>query len=454
MLFSPYFESRSIALTLFNNVFCSGILFLLLCNDSATAGEPITSTTEQGVTEMRELGVADQPASPVLADAPETYEGISPFLRDSTFNGQIRTYFFHRQNFDDSFNEAFAVGGFLAYESGYLANRFRIGASAYTSQRLYGPGSRDGTLLLESGQEGYSVLGQLYADIKITDQLIAHIGRKEYSTPYINSNDSRMTPNTFQGYTLFGKTGGESTGAEWRYGIGYINKIKKRNSDEFEWMSSAAGARVDRGVYAAGFNFQQNAFSIGAMNYYSKDIINIFYTEAKHTFSLIETYKLRLSGQYTNQRSTGDNLLQGYAFSSHQAGVKADLSVGAAVLTMAYTNTTSDSNMQNPWSAYPGYTAVQVGSFKRAGESALMFRAAYDFTGLGLEGFSAYGLWVNGYGVKKPLYNQDEINLNLQWLPKYGALKNFSFRTRYALLSQRGDGPDINEYRLIVNYDF
>ena len=445
---SGWYRNRAAALT---------ILFIMLAGGSAPAmaQESLPSSSEQGATHMDQIDMANPHYQPLIASPEKKPEQMSPFFSDSTFNAELRTYYFNRKNFDDSRNEAWALGGSLAYKSGYLADRLAIGAVAYTSQRLYGPGNRDGTQLLQPGQEGYSVLGQLYGEIKITDQLFAAIGRKEYNTPYINADDSRMTPNTFQGYSLYGKAGGEDDAPAWRYGAGYITKIKEKNSDEFVWMSHVAGANVNRGVYIAGANFKQGAFSIGAINYYSNDIINIFYTEAKYTLPLTDRYQLQLSAQYSDQRSTGDNLLTGNNFSTHQAGVNADLGVGAALLTMAYTNTANGADMQSPWGGYSGYTSVMIEDFFRAGESALMLRASYDFSGDGLEGLSASALRVHGSGVNKPLYNEDETDLDLQWVPKNGALKGFSFRTRYARVNQRGGGdPDINDFRLIVNYDF
>lgn len=419
------------------------------------AQEPLSSSSEQGATRMDEIDMANPRYRPLITFPENEPEQMSPFFRDSTFNAELRTFYLNRKNFDDSHNKAWALGGSLAYKSGYLADRLAVGAVAYTSQRLYGPENRDGTQLLQPGQEGYTVLGQLYGEIKITDQLFAAIGRKEYNTPYINADDSRMSPNTFEGYALYGSSGGQDGAPAWRFGGGYLSKIKERNADDFVWMSSVAGAKVDRGVYIAGVNFKQGAFSIGAINYYSDDILNIFYTEAKYTLPLTDRYQLQLSAQYSSQKSTGDNLLTGNNFSTHQAGVNADLGVGAALLTLAYTKTANGADMQSPWGAYPGYTSVQVEDFFRAGESALMLRAAYDFSGDGLDGVTAYVLRVHGSGVKAPAHNEDETNLNLEWVPKNGALEGFSFLTRYAHVSQRGAGDsDINDFRIIVNYDF
>jgi hypothetical protein len=44
--------------------------------------------------------------------------------------------------------------------------------------------------------------------------------------PFVNGDDSKMTPNTFQGVTLFGKT-------PWlKYGAGYLFKMKQKTADQ------------------------------------------------------------------------------------------------------------------------------------------------------------------------------------------------------------------------------
>lgn len=414
------------------------------------------SSTEQGHTTMDQIQMANPPLGQILVPFVKPEE-VSPFFRDSRISAQLRTFYFNRDKFDPSRSEAWAIGGWVAYKSGYLADRFAIGGAFYTSHKLYGPDDEDGTLLLKPGQEGYDVLGQLYGEIKFTDRIFGAIGRKEYDTPYINKNDVRMTPNTFEGVTVYGTAGGQDGAPAWRFGGGYISKIKERNSDEFVSMSVDAGATEQRGVYVAGANIAQKDFSFGAIDYYSQDIIDIFYTEAKYGLSLGDEHKLKLAAQYSNQASTGDELLTGQEFSAHQWGIKGDLGLGAALLTLAYTDTANGTtNMQSPWSGYPGYTSVQVEDFNRAGESAVMLKALYDFSRHGLKGTSAYALWVHGSGVEAPMYNEDEADLNLQWTPDKGdTLRGMSFRLRYARVMQNGGGdPAINDYRLIVNYDF
>ena len=422
----------------------------------AASTDPPDPTAEQHATPIDQLELGKPPLGEAVIPPPATAAERWPFFHDAKLSMQLRTYYFDREKFDDTHSEAWAIGGAFSFLSGYVADFFRVGAVAYTSQKLYGPEDRDGTLLLAPGQEGYTVLGQIYGEFKFSDQLFGAIGRKEYDTPYINRNDTRMTPNTFEGITVYGRSGGKDGAPEWRYGGGFISKIKERNSEDFVWMSRDAGANVDRGVYLAGVSYKQGDASIGAINYYSDDIINIFYTEAKYAMPLPGGSKLGLAAQYSDQRSTGDDLLTGGDFRAHQWGVKADLGVGAATLTLAYTDTSTSSGMRSPWSGYPGYTSVQVEDFFRAGESAVLFKAAYDFSRHGAQGLSAYALYVHGSGVTAPAFNEDEWDLNLQWTPdKAGPLRGLSFRMRYSQVKQRGGGdPDIKDFRFIVNYDF
>ena len=412
-------------------------------------------STEQGHTQMDEINLANPEGELV---APEAAKETSPFFRDSKWSAQARSFYFDRDKYDGSISEAWAVGGSVTYLSGYVGDVFRIGATGYTSLPLYAPTDKDGTGLLLPGQEGYAVLGQLYGEFKFTDKIFGAIGAKTYNTPYINANDVRMTPNTFEGATVYGTAGGGQGEPSFRFGGGYISKIKQKNDDEFVPMSEAAGVTgVDRGVYVLGGNYIAGDFSIGAAEYYSDDILNIFYAESKYAFKWGEGSKLSLAAQYSDQQSTGDDLLTGSSFNTNQWGVKGDLTFGGAgLLTLAYTDTSNgQQNMRAPWSGYPGYTSVQVKDFNRASESATMIKGLYDFSKHGASGFSAYLLYVHGSGVKAPNYNEDETDLNVQWNVKNGALRGLSFRLRYAYIEQRGGGdPNINDLRFIVNYDF
>ena len=392
----------------------------------------------------------------------EELKDTPAFFRDTKFGLNIRTYYFFRDNYPDKSpqeNEAWALGGSVYYQSGWFLDRFSVGSVLYTSWPLYGPDDKDGTLLLKPGQEDYTVVGQLYGRVKLIDENFINIYRYEYNTPYINKNDNRMTPNTFEGYTFTGAYGGKDGAARFTYGGGYIDKIKERNSDRFISMSKDAGADVKRGVYLGGGSFSHKGFKIGAIDYYSDDIINIGYAESSYSFPVTERLGLLFSAQFTDQRSVGGDLLKGFDFKTNQFGVKGDMSYGGGVFSLGYTGASDGADLQSPWSGYPGYTSVQVKDFNRAGEDALILKGSYDFTRLGLEGVTAYALFVHGWDrvdpiTKSSVPNENEFNADLQWRPKWKFLDGLWFRVRYAYVYQY-EGPEYNldDFRVIVNYD-
>jgi hypothetical protein len=375
--------------------------------------------------------------------------------KDTTFDVQARTFYLDRDKYDDSQSTAWALGGSAGFKTGYFRERFAFGATGYTSQRLYGPDDKDGTLLLKPGQEGYTVLGEAYGEFLINDDTRLKLGRFGIDTPYVNRNDARMTPNTFQALTVQGVYGGDDGAPQWKFGAGYFDKIKERNADSFVSMARDAGAPswVDRGVYTLGANYTRDRLSAGAIYYHSNDIISIFYTEAKYAFPLGDTAKLNLALQYSDQDSAGDNLLRGDEFSARQWGGKLELGYKGALFTTGYTRASGGTNMQNPWSGYPGYTSVQVEDFNRNGEGAWLLRAAYNVQSV--KGLSFYALYVDGSDPDAPTeYAKDEYNLNAQWTVADGPLKGLMMRVRYAHVSQKGpQTSDLDDLRLLVYYD-
>ena len=436
---------------------------LVLAQEYIRNEEPIPKSVDQVVSPM-ELTFQEKPKIPRFFPwLKEQLKDTPAFFRDTTLGLKVRSYYFYRDNYSGSspqVNEAWALGGSLSYRSGWFLDHFGVGAVLYTSQPLYAPDDTDGTLLLKPGQEGYTVVGQLYGRVKLFEENFINIYRYEYNTPFINQNDNRMTPNTFEGYTLTGVLGGKDGAPGFSYGTGYITRIKERNSDRFVWMSQDAGADVKRGVFTGGGRFFYKGFMFGAIDYYSDDILNIFYTESSYKLPVTDRIGLLFTAQFTDQRSVGGDLLKGYSFSTNQFGAKAEASLGGGIVTLAYTTDSKGADLQSPWGGYPGYTSVQVQDFNRAGESAFMVKASYDFTRLGLEGVAAYALFVHGWGrvdpsTKASVANENEFNADVQWRPQWEFLKGLWFRVRYANVHQyEGDKNTIHDFRVIVNYDF
>jgi len=427
--------------------------------ESIRQEQPTPSSVEESVTPIDRL-FSPRAERPVLfpqlrdelADQPQ-------FIRDAKVDVNLRVFDMDRSNFDGSKSHAWAGGGALSLQSGYLLDALAVGGVVYTSQPIYAPLSEDGTLLLQTGQRGYTALGQAYARVKFLDTNFLNLYRYAYNTPFIDRDDSRMSPNTFEGYTMNGTYAGADDAYNLRYGAGYITKMKPRNAENFISMSKAAGASVDRGVAVAGALYTAGQFSLGAINYFSNDIINIGYAESKYNAPLLADVHGQLAMQYTNQRSVGGNLLTGSSFATDQFGFKVEMSRDRAILSFAYSIIGDGADIQKPWSGNPIYTGAMDQNYNRAGEQALLVKASYDFADLGLAGVTAYALYVHGWTNvappgKPPVTKENELDLDLQWRPQWDGLNGLWLRARYGYIQlTQGTQTTQRDLRLIFNYD-
>lgn len=410
--------------------------------------DPVTSSIEQGQTHLDEsFGLRGRHRHLETAGDPST-------LTHFKFN--FRTYSFDRVKFDDSVSEAIAAGGWVGAKTPFFLDRFSFGVTGYTSQKIQGDPDEDGTLLLEPVQAGYSVLGEAFLDARLVDGVHLYAGRKEFDTPFINTHDNRLTPNTFEAVVIQGRSRLGPDGATLKYGAGYFDRIKNRNEDHFISMAVDAGAAVERGVVTAGALYQKDQFSVGAIDYHSPDILNIFYAETKWTLPVTLPIAVNaepsLAFQFVDQRSAGDELLTGGAFATQQIGVKGELPVGDVLLSSAYTLVSGGADIRSPWSGSPSYASTQVEDFNRAGEGAFLVRAGYRIPWI--EGLSTYALFVNGSDPDDPAqFRKDELDLNLQWEPPGECLSGFSVRLRYALVEEHGPVErGLRDFRVICNY--
>ena len=143
-------------------------------------------------------------------------------------------------------SRAWAAGGWLGYQTGWIGDVLQFGVVGYTSLPVWAPEDRDGTLLL-IGQEGFAVLGQAYAALKFEEQ-VATFYRQLVNQPEVNPQDNRMVPNTFEGATLKGDLGPVS------YYGGVLTAMKKRDADEFVNIAEAAGVAQNELMYLGGLD--------------------------------------------------------------------------------------------------------------------------------------------------------------------------------------------------------
>jgi hypothetical protein len=284
---------------------------VLAADESVLLERPSTKSVREDKGPLDRSFEEPPPRDPVLA--PETrraLEDLPAFLSDTELAVDFRTYYFRRRFANNQDAEAWAIGGALSYRSGWLLDRLQLGATLFTSQKLYGPKDRDGTRLLRPGQRSYTVVGESFIRLRERDHELT-VYRHRLALPYVNGNDGRMTPNTFEGVTLIGRH------AHVAYAGGHLLQMKRRNDDHFVSFSEVAGVP---GASSNGLSFASvrikplENLSVGAINHFVKDTLNVAYTEIEWFQKVHDRWELRLGSQFTHQRSVGDDRLTGDSF--------------------------------------------------------------------------------------------------------------------------------------------
>ncbi len=376
---------------------------------------------------------------------------LPPFLRDSKAFLHLRTYVFNRRNLGDTRDAAWAAGGWLDYESGLWRETLSIGAKLFHSQDVYGPAETDGSLLLGPGQRPYTVLGEAFVKLEHRGNRLT-LWRHSLELPYVNRQDSRMTPRTVEGVSFL-----QNEGA-LRFGAGHLTGMKERNDDDFVSPARRAGvATKNRNLSFVGLRWSpDDRFSLGFIDHYVPDVLNIFYAEADWNLDLGDELGVRLGLQLTDQRSVGEDLLTGEAFDTRTVGARAAFGWRSLILSLAATTTDGEEGIRSPFGSRPSYLSRMQEDFDRAGEDALGVTLSGRVAGL--RDVSAFGSYTRGAGARDPvdggsLPNRQEWDLTVDWRPEAGLLPGFWLRLRGSVVQQNG-APETNaQFRIILNYE-
>jgi outer membrane porin, OprD family len=418
---------------------------------SASFGE-----AEEFVRSLDNIQSPTRQPSPLELLYPEVQEQkrqLPAFFRDTDLNLHFRTFYFNRQKSDDTFSEAWAIGGWLDYTSGWLADTFAIGARYYVSLPAYAPDDRPGSLLLTPGQDEIGTFGEAWGALRYKEYALLRGGRQRIDEGYVNPQDNRMVPNTFEALTLSGKLD------LFRYDVGYLWTIKPRDSNDFISMSRQAGASGDgEGLVLTAFAFTPiKDLLLYAANFYGVDTYNTVFTKGEYTLPLTQDLSLQLGLQFTDQRGTGDERLGD--FNTWNVGAGARLRWKGLAFGVATHFTGDDANIRSDYGSWPGYLSLMVTDFDRANEKAFGVGLRYDFGGtllpFQIPGFSVHLLYGHGNDRINPttgsgLPNTHEGNLDIVY--NVPAVKGLSLRFRNAYVGEGGPKV-VKDFRLIVNYE-
>jgi hypothetical protein len=237
-----------------------------------------------------------------------------------------------------------------------------------------------------------------------------------------------------------------------------LSKIKQRDSDQFIPMSQALGTADDYyGTYLAQALFSAWGTSVGVSEYFTPQNLNILYAEASWTPQVGSKYGLKLSTQFTDQRTVGGSLSFRDRALSQNLGARATLSYRHALVTFAYSVTATDGAVVSPWGSNPSYTTAAIKNTNRAGEQAALASGSYDFRELGFPGLSAVAVYSYAWNARlasgSQAANQHELDLELGYRVTTGTLKGLWLRLQRNGLLGADDPEAMKEWRVILNWE-
>ncbi len=407
----------------------------------ANPPEYLAASREPAESASQEVSPLDEPFEP-LRGWRLAQHSTEPFLRDSVVSLEPRFYYRYLDN-GSGLHEAFAGGGAMILTSGWWREALQIGIGGYTTQPLAKGDDPGGTGLLRPDGDGIVVLGQAWAKLRLEPATVT-LFRQEMELPFINGDDTRMIPNTFEAYRLDIKPSDI-----FRFGFAYVAREKSKTSAEFRPMSEVAGLRgVDRGTSVAGFLFgATDATYLGAVSELTWDLLNIAYVEAGKTWQPWDEFELRGELQLIDQRSVGNELLG--SFETQLYGASLTASYRSAVLSISLTSTNNGLKILRQFGGVPAFNSVMISDFAGDGENSFRVGISYDFARIGLAGFKAFVNYAHGELAANQ--HEDEIDATADYRIDHGPLKNFWLRLRYghnALSNQRAT----DDFRVILNY--
>ena len=395
---------------------------------------------------------------------PKATDKLSEIFTEGMVYGRLRahwffydwesTYYYNGEQQTEDHN-ILGLGGSLIYKTAPYAGFSATAGMYYTSAGTGLDNQPSNVKFLKSGKDvisrydsvngrgkSYAVLGQAYLQYE-HDHFKARAGREIFNSFFTRSNDSKMIPNTFEGFTFESKTI-EKT----RIRAAYLTRQKLRDHDNFhsvimyddrnntqsgvinaKWNGNDDSA-AHRGLNYSNFekhNIDKNPalilidgytravldekLKISASALYLKDLFYTAMVELNYKFDLGNGYSLSPGFRYVQQFDDGAGEIGGASLSGAAAKSTASstievhtnirdaytnpdsvdakmyaarlvLNKDAASLSLGYTKIADEADFITPWRGFitAGYTRAMAQYNWFANTETWRLRGTYNFS--------------------------------------------------------------------------
>ncbi len=278
---------------------------------------------------------------------------------------------------------ASALGGQVKVETKEW-NGLSLGAAFYSSNLVRDLSGEtidsERNYELASEDNHYNILSEAYIAYK-SGSFNFKVGRQLIDTPYADSDDIRMTPNTFEG-------------AVASYGMGnftligaYLTRWQGPDAGTYEF-TNLLGENADGVAMLAGI-FTNDNIEAGLWYYGADKTADVFYADVTATYAVSEGLKLKGGLQYSNQSEKENSGIEGTLF-----GAMVEVGFSGFTLAGAYNTLDIDAGKEyfggfGGGVGFVNMDEMTAGTFtvSQSGEG-FKVGIAYDFSEVGFDGFA------------------------------------------------------------------
>ncbi len=452
----------------------SGMLFCPASGADQTIGTDQTSGVDQSITDI------------LFNPAGNTYLDIGDYLKQTSFHGNLRAYFFERaySNSRTIDNNAFSLGGYAGLVTAPLYN-FQLGLTLGAANSLglnpKTPNHVDVTLpgdTIYVLTEAFAQYRNKYFFVRGPDQIL--------DTPWIMPSDSRMTPSSYRGvYAEISPFADYAPLKDLRL-VGLTVTDYNARSDGHYAATNNYIPGVNGGLSLAGLAGQSAPGATAfALKYGAKgdplvaqlwwhqfyNFSQLLWLDVAYTHKTGTGFDPMFGIQFANQTTDGTNLLklagQGNAADTQSYGALLGVDTPFVRLTAAYTgivskkDTFARSDLVSPYSAGygtdPMYTTQMTGgliekqsagnSYKVAATSYFLedqIKAVVSYAGYY---FTPYDTFIEGKSA--------ETNFDVTYsFPKSSSLDGLSIRNRLGVMTGNANFGHFYYNRFQIQYQF
>lgn len=363
----------------------------------------------------------------------------SPEVKESAFFKTVDGYVRAGYQQDGDSNSDLALGGKLHVETNAWYG-LSAGASFYTTH-VVGNNDGAGVPFFNSENESYDILGEAYIKAQFGNTIFK-AGRQEIDTPYADTDDIGMIPNTFEAYVL--------TNTDLPSTTIIAALVKKMAGVDADTPEKFTNIGMDGGIPTVGVIFEGvENLAVQAWYYNVQDSAGdrgFTYFDGVYGTN-IGSMGLEVGAQYATQDAfTGD-----MAGDASIYGLSVVLGLESAGLSFsgAY-NSTDGTAADNGFGGGPFFTSAEHLTLSEAGANGNVWAisAEWDASAAGLEGLTL----AAGYFTLTD--SQDTESTELDLTASYALNDNFSVDIIYSDVDDKINTDEFENTRVFVNYSF